>query len=75
MGLIPSLSTVLIQEITKFNDLLKTMKTSLVHLRMAIGGQMVMSSVKNPFFFLILSYFGLFFLILLNFIGFGCSFH
>lgn len=42
-GLIPSLSTVLLQEMSKFNRLLSTMRTNLDNLRMAIAGKIVMS--------------------------------
>ena len=42
-GLIPSLSTVLVQELTKFNRLLKKMKQSLVDMELAIKGFIVMS--------------------------------
>ena len=42
-GLLPSLSTVLIQEIERFNKLLKVMETSLVDLVRAIKGFIVMS--------------------------------
>ena len=42
-GLIPSLSTVLVQEMEKFNRLLKKMKQSLVDLDLAIQGFIVMS--------------------------------
>lgn len=42
-GLIPSLSTVLVQELTKFNRLLKKMKQSLIDIDLAIKGFIVMS--------------------------------
>jgi len=42
-GLIPSLSTVLVQEMTKFNRLLKKMKQSLADIDLAIQGFIVMS--------------------------------
>lgn len=42
MGIIPSLSTVLIQEIEKFNRLLKKMKRSLIDIDLAIKGFIVM---------------------------------
>jgi len=42
-GLIPSLSTVLVQELTKFNRLLRKMKQSLVDIDLAIKGFIVMS--------------------------------
>ncbi len=43
MGLIPCLSTVLLQEVERFNSLLKAMNLSLEMLKKAIGGQLVMS--------------------------------
>jgi len=42
-GLIPSLSTVLVQEITKFNRLLRKMRQSLADIDQAINGFIVMS--------------------------------
>ena len=42
-GLIPSLSTVLLQEIARFNRLLTRMRTSLIMLKKAIKGFIVMS--------------------------------
>ena len=42
-GLIPSLSTVLLQEISKFNILLTKMKTTLLEVIKAIDGLVVMS--------------------------------
>mgnify|MGYP001009311904 FL=1 len=42
-GLIPSLSTVLLQEMTKFNRLLDVMRTSLDNLHDSILGLMTMS--------------------------------
>jgi len=42
-GLIPSLSTVLVQELTKFNRLLKKMRQSLIDIDLAIKGFIVMS--------------------------------
>jgi len=42
-GLIPSLSTVLVQEITKFNRLLRVIKRSLIDIDLAIQGFIVMS--------------------------------
>ena len=42
-GLIPSLSTVLLQEVSRFNRLLSVMRTSLVLLKKAIKGFIVMS--------------------------------
>jgi len=46
-GLIPSLSTVLLQELEKFNRLLQTMKTSLIDIDLAIKGFIVMSGVLD----------------------------
>lgn len=43
MGLIPSLSTVLLQEMEKFNILLSKMKTTLIDVIKAIDGLVVMS--------------------------------
>ena len=43
MGLIPSLSTVLLQEMEKFNILLTKMKTTLIEVIKAIDGLVVMS--------------------------------
>ena len=43
MGLIPSLSTVLLQEMEKFNILLNKMKTTLIEVIKAIDGLVVMS--------------------------------
>ena len=43
-GLLPSLTTVLVQEMEKFNRLLKVMRKSLDDLVQAIGGFIVMSS-------------------------------
>lgn len=43
-GLIPSLSTVLVQEMTRFNNLLNRMRTSLGLLKKAIRGFIVMSA-------------------------------
>lgn len=42
-GLIPSLSTVLLQEVARFNKLLVIMRSSLVLLKKAINGFIVMS--------------------------------
>lgn len=42
-GIIPSLSTVLIQEMEKFNRLLTKMKRSLIDIDLAIKGFIVMS--------------------------------
>lgn len=46
-GLIPSLSTVLVQEIEKFNRLLAVMKRSLIDIDLAINGFIVMSEVLD----------------------------
>lgn len=46
-GLIPSLSTVLVQELEKFNRLLTVMKKSLVDIDLAINGFIVMSEVLD----------------------------
>lgn len=46
-GLIPSLSTVLSQEIEKFNRLLTAMKRSLIDIDLAINGFIVMSEVLD----------------------------
>ena len=46
-GLIPSLSTVLTQEIEKFNRLLGVMKKSLVDIDLAINGFIVMGEVLD----------------------------
>lgn len=44
-GLIPSLSTVLLQEMEKFNGLLTTMRKSLIEIDLAIKGFIVMSEI------------------------------
>lgn len=49
-GLLPSLTTVLLQEIAKFNKLLKIMKNSLFDLDQAIQGYMVMSEVLDKMY-------------------------
>jgi dynein heavy chain len=46
-GLIPSLSTVLLQEMEKFNKLLKVMKRSLIDIEQAIKGYIVMSETLD----------------------------
>ena len=46
-GLIPSLSTVLLQELEKFNRLLLRMKTSLIDIDLAIKGFIVMSGTLD----------------------------
>jgi dynein heavy chain len=50
IGLIPSLSTVLLQEMAKFNRLLKIMKTSLAEIQLAIEGFIVMSEVLDKMY-------------------------
>ncbi len=54
-GLIPSLSTVLIQEMVRFNKLLTSIRQSLKFLKMAIGGLMVMSSELDETYFSLLN--------------------
>lgn len=49
-GLLPSLTTVLFQEIAKFNRLLSIMRTSLQDLELAIQGYMVMSEVLDKMY-------------------------
>jgi len=49
-GILPSLTTVLIQEIEKFNRLLVAMRKSLVDLDLAIRGFIVMSSVLDSMY-------------------------
>lgn len=49
-GLIPSLSTVLLQELEKFNRLLVTMRASLIDIDLAIKGFIVMSGVLDSMF-------------------------
>lgn len=46
-GLYPSLTTVLIQEIEKFNRMLKVMRSSLIDIDKAIHGMIVMSEVLD----------------------------
>lgn len=46
-GILPSLTTVLVQEIEKFNRLLSTIKSSLADLKKAIGGFIVMSETLD----------------------------
>jgi len=49
-GLIPSLSTVLVQEMEKFNNLLINMKKSLIEIDLAIKGFIVMSDTLDSMF-------------------------
>jgi len=49
-GLIPSLSTVLLQELEKFNRLLVRMKTSLSDIDLAIRGFIVMSGTLDSMY-------------------------
>lgn len=49
-GLIPSLSTVLLQEMEKFNGLLSAMKKSLIEIDLAIKGFIVMSDTLDSMF-------------------------
>jgi len=49
-GLIPSLSTVLLQEMEKFNRLLKVMKQSLIDIDLAIRGFIVMSETLDKMY-------------------------
>ena len=49
-GLYPSLTTVLIQEIEKFNRLLKGMETSLLDIDKAIHGFIVMSEMLDAMY-------------------------
>lgn len=49
-GLIPSFSTVLLQEMAKFNRLLKTMRQSLIDIDLAINGFIVMSDVLDSMY-------------------------
>eukprot|EP00331_Platyophrya_macrostoma_P004147 CAMPEP_0176418942 /NCGR_PEP_ID=MMETSP0127-20121128/7766_1 /TAXON_ID=938130 /ORGANISM="Platyophrya macrostoma, Strain WH" /LENGTH=303 /DNA_ID=CAMNT_0017799353 /DNA_START=1 /DNA_END=912 /DNA_ORIENTATION=+ len=49
-GLIPSLSTVLLQEITKFNRLLDVIRTSLDHMHDSILGYMTMSQALDAMY-------------------------
>lgn len=54
-GLIPSLSTVLVQEMEKFNNMLTTMKKSLVEIDLAIKGFIVMSETLDSMYLSILN--------------------
>lgn len=49
-GIIPSLSTVLLQEMDKFNRLLGVMKRSLADIDLAIQGFIVMSSTLDSMY-------------------------
>ena len=49
-GLLPSLTTVLLQEMEKFNRLLKCMRTSLIDLEKAIFGFILMSETLDDMF-------------------------
>lgn len=49
-GLYPSLTTVLLQEMEKFNKLLKIIRSSLAELKDAIGGFVVMSDTLDKMF-------------------------
>lgn len=50
IGLIPSLSTVLVQEMEKFNNLLTNMKKSLIEIDLAIKGFIVMSETLDSMY-------------------------
>jgi dynein heavy chain len=50
IGIIPSLSTVLLQEMAKFNRLLKVMKRSLIDIDLAIKGFIVMSDTLDKMY-------------------------
>lgn len=54
-GLIPSLSTVLLQEIERFNRLLSVMARSLLDLSKAIKGEIVMSQDLDEMYFSVLN--------------------
>lgn len=49
-GLLPSLTTVLVQEMEKFNKMLKIMRSSLGDLEKAIHGFIVMSEVLDKMY-------------------------
>ena len=49
-GLLPSLTTVLLQEMEKFNRLLKTMRATLIDLEKAIFGFILMSESLDEMF-------------------------
>ena len=54
-GLIPSLSTVLLQEMEKFNNLLVVMKKSLIEIDLAIKGFIVMSETIDKMYVAIIN--------------------
>lgn len=54
-GLIPSLSTVLLQEMEKFNNLLTVMRKSLIEIDLAIKGFIVMSEVIDKMYLAIIN--------------------
>ena len=54
-GLIPSLSTVLQQEMEKFNGLLTTMRKSLIEIDLAIKGFIVMSEIIDNMYLSIIN--------------------
>ena len=54
-GLIPSLSTVLLQEVERFNRLLGVMNRTLVDLEKAIKGEVVMSQELDDMYFAVLN--------------------
>ena len=54
-GLIPSLSTVLVQEMEKFNNMLTVMRKSLVEIDLAIKGFIVMSETLDSMYLAILN--------------------
>ena len=55
LGLIPSLSTVLLQEMEKFNELLFTIRNSLKNLKQAIAGEIVMSAELDSTYYTMLN--------------------
>jgi dynein heavy chain len=54
-GLIPSLSTVLVQEMEKFNNMLAVMKKSLIEIDLAIKGYIVMSETLDSMYLSVLN--------------------
>jgi dynein heavy chain len=54
-GLIPSLSTVLVQEMEKFNNMLVVMKKSLIEIDLAIKGFIVMSETLDSMYLAVLN--------------------